>query len=465
MTKGMAVRRALLGSEHPRVRAAARRAGVHVLESHVVAALSAADGHPVAPDPDTTGIEHADPLDDPAPAVRVTAVVGGIHQQDGARWARVLSDPSPQVRKAAATHGYLTPAFVWTGLTNDPDPAVRKAVASSRWAPSAVQRRLLSDTNPGVAAAAEATDPLSRAVRVRPSLPADREITLPVSNTHDPRIRLLDCTAVTLTLDQQQQLSTAARAGIADRTAARGRVIEQFGTSRAARWVVHRWERWCSVFALPAPASSQIWWEKQLAAPFADVADADDRITRALALFDAVLGLAAAPHTLAASTDPDDTTSDGHGRAVEQDPADLALLTSPWEQVCLPTSVTPDTVYGPRTPAVRRLLTTAARLPRTRLDTLLTTRISIDHHTWTTARRAAVDLVTGSAEPIYATHFLFWDTVAVAEIAAWEHPTDPLLAEALWGAATVTLHAEYLSGATVEILARPAVAAELLQPS
>lgn len=46
----------------------------------------------------------------------MTAVVNGIHRQDGTRWARVLADPSSQVRKAAATHGYCTPQFVWTGL-------------------------------------------------------------------------------------------------------------------------------------------------------------------------------------------------------------------------------------------------------------------------------------------------------------------------------------------------------------
>jgi hypothetical protein len=180
--EGLAVRRALLDSPTARVRTAARRAGVHVFDSVVLAALSAADGRPASVA--AAAAEPADPLDDPAPSVRVTAIVGGIHQQDGVRWARVLADPSAQVRKAAATHGYFTPSFVWTALAQDAEPSVRKAVASSRWAPTELQRRLLSDTSPQVASAATASDPLSRPVRVRPSLPEDGSIMLPVSFSH-----------------------------------------------------------------------------------------------------------------------------------------------------------------------------------------------------------------------------------------------------------------------------------------
>jgi hypothetical protein len=86
---------------------------VHVTDSHIEAAFAAAHGHPVTVDPETT-LAPADPLDDEAPAVRATAVANGIHRQDGTRWARVLADPSAQIRKAAATHGWGTPRFVWT---------------------------------------------------------------------------------------------------------------------------------------------------------------------------------------------------------------------------------------------------------------------------------------------------------------------------------------------------------------
>jgi hypothetical protein len=453
--EGLAVRRALLGSDQPRVRAAARRAGVHVLDSHISAALSAAHGHPITPDPETmAGAEQTDPLDDPAPAVRVTAVVNGIYRQDGTRWARVLADPSAQVRKAAATHGHLTPQFVWTALAADPDPAVRKAVASSRWAPAELQRRLLSDTVPQVSAAADTRDPLSRAVRVRPSLPADGSIMLPVSYSHDPRIRLLDITAATLTLDQQRRLAEAARRGRPERAEARDRVIRRLGASKAARWVADRWERWCQVFAVPAPVDAIGWVDKQVVAPFRDPDADDDRVVGALALFDAVLGLAAAPDRNCVKNDRD---------AIDQD-SEVALLTGPWEQVCLPTLVIEDTVYGPRTPAARQLLTTAARLPRANVDALLTTRIDVDDQQWKTARNEAKEAVAGPAGHLYAAHFLFWDTVAVAELAAWERPTDPLLADALWGATTVALRAEELSATTIATLIRPCTAAGLTPP-
>ncbi|MGP4027163.1 hypothetical protein [Actinomadura sp. 3N407] len=463
--QGLAVRRALLDNASPRVRAAARRAGLHVLDSHIFAALSAADGQPVPVDAAASGMEMADPLDDPAPSVRMTAITNGISEQDGARWARVLADPSPQVRKAAATRGYFTPSFVWAALAKDPDPAVRAAVAHSRWAPAELQRRLLSDVDPKVATAAEARDPLSRPVGVRPSLPADGEVMLPVSFTHDQQLRRLDFTAVTLNLTQQHHLAIAARTTTEARAEARARVIARLGTSRAARWVADRWERWCDVFAVPAPAHSMIGLERRLAAPFVGAATADDRVTSALALFDAVLGLAAAPGFAVPDHRPEHRSDALHASAKEQneqEAADLALLTGPWEQVLLPTPVTVDTVYGPRTPAARRLLTTAARLPRARLDSVLTTRISIDDQRWRSARREAVDAVAGPHDQVYAAHFLFWDAVTAAELAAWQRPTDPLLADALWAAGAVVLYGEQMSAATVEILTSPCAAAGLL---
>lgn len=299
---------------------------------------------------------------------------------------------------------------MWAGLAEDTDPGVRAAVAHSRWAPAELQRRLLSDADPKVATAAEARDPLSLPVRVRPGLPSDGEIMLPVSFTHDQQLRRLDLTAVTLTLTQQHELAIAARADTRARAEARARVIARLGTSRAADWVAHRWERWCDVFAVPAPAHSMIGLERRLAAPFVGVATADDRVIGALALFDAVLGLAAAPgfampdHWFEHRSDVLHTSAKEQN---EQEAADLVLLTGPWEQVLLPVQVTENTVYGPRTPAARHLLTTAARLPRARLDSLLTARISIDDQRWRSARREAVDAVAGLHDHVYAAHFLF----------------------------------------------------------
>jgi hypothetical protein len=278
--------------------------------------------------------------------------------------------------------------------------------------------------------------------------------------SHDPRIRLLDITAATLTLDQQQRLADAARHDQPARTEARDRVIRRLGATTAARWVADRWERWCQVFAVPAPAHALSWVDNQLAAPFRDLDSADDRVVGALALFDAVLGLAVAPERNGVNTDRDATDHD----ATDQD-AEVALLTGPWEHVCLPTLVTEDTVYGPRTPAARQFLTTAARLPRTRIDTLLTARIDIGDQQWKTARNEAKEAITGRAGHLYAAHFLFWDTVAVAELATWERPTDPLLADALWGATTVALRAEELSAATTATLIQPCTTAGLTLPT
>jgi hypothetical protein len=322
---------------------------------------------------------------------------------------------------------------------------VRKAVAASRWAPAELQRLLLSDADPSVAAAAEARDPLSRQVRVHPSLPADGGIMLPVSYTRDPRIRLLDVTAATLTLGQQRQLAEAARAGRTARAEARDRVIGGLGTHLAhadADWIADRWGRWTQVFAVPAPISTLGWARDRAAAPFRGLDTADDRVTGALALFDAVLGLAAAPDS-------------------DQGDADRALLTQPWERVCLPTTHTADTVYGARTASARQCLTSAARLPRSTLDAMLTTRIGIDQQQWRDARNDAIDVAAGPDGHVYAARFLFWDAVAVAELAARETPTDPLLADALWGAATAAAYADTLSATTIAILTRPWTAAGL----
>jgi hypothetical protein len=137
------------------------------------------------------------------------------------------------------------------------------------------------------------------------------------------------------------------------------------------------------------------------------------------------------------------------------------LLTGPWERVCLPTTHTADTVYGARTASARQCLTSAARLPRSTLDAVLTTRIGIDQQQWRAARNEAIDVAAGPEGHVYAAHFLFWDAVAVAELAVREKPTDPLLADALWGAATAAAYADTLAATTIAILTRPWTAAGL----
>ena len=90
-------------------------------------------------------------------------------------------------------------------------------------------------------------------------------------------------------------------------------MIGHLGTHVAhadADWVADRWGRWTQVFAVPAPISTLGWARDRAAAPFRGLDTADDRVTGVLALFDAVLGLAAAPDT-------------------DQGDADRALLTQP----------------------------------------------------------------------------------------------------------------------------------------
>lgn len=99
------------------------------------------------------------------------------------------------------------------------------------------------------------------------------------------------------------------------------------------------------------------------------------------------------------------------------------------------------------------------------MDTLLTTRIGIDDQQSKTAKNEAKEAIAGPAGHLYAAHFLFWDTVAVAELATWERPTDPLLVDALWGATTVALRAEELSAATIATLIRPCTTAGLTLPN
>ncbi len=160
---GQAVLRSLLEDPAPRVRAAARRTGLHTTAGQIHAMLAAVYGE--APREAVPEPPAPDALDDPDPRVRAT-VIRSIAALDGRRWARVLSDESAAVRAAAAI-GYWTPRWVWARLVSDPDPRVRKAVARSRWAPPELLRRLLSDADKAVADAARTREPL----RMRVALP------------------------------------------------------------------------------------------------------------------------------------------------------------------------------------------------------------------------------------------------------------------------------------------------------
>jgi hypothetical protein len=109
----------------------------------------------------------------------------------------------------------------------------------------------------------------------------------------------------------------------------------------------------------------------------------------------------------------------------------------------------------PHTPELRRRLTDLARRPRTVADALLTARLDVDPGQWAHAKAEAVDLAPGPHQHVYAGHHLFWDCVIVAELATGEHPTDPLLADAIWGAAATIAWADRMPPGVVDVLTRP----------
>lgn len=149
------IRRALLDDPEDRVRAAARRSGLHTTETNVRAALDLTYGatpEQAEATADTLFVT-ADPIDDPSPHVRATAVLTTT-RADIDRWTRLTEDPSVLVRTAVIRNGYLAPMQIWQRLASDPDPRVRRGVASSRWAPSRVRAGLENDDDPAVARAA-----------------------------------------------------------------------------------------------------------------------------------------------------------------------------------------------------------------------------------------------------------------------------------------------------------------------
>lgn len=171
---GIAVRETLLGDDAARVRTAARRNGVQVTQTDISALMEAhyqrhssilggspdarvaAAHQPVEPPLPLrwSGLVVGDPLDDPDPRVRATAVRSGV-LRDPDRWQRVVTDPSHVVRGAAATHGYLTPRPVWDRLADDTDRRVRLKVVRSRWVSPLLLRRMTGDPDPAVRALAQ----------------------------------------------------------------------------------------------------------------------------------------------------------------------------------------------------------------------------------------------------------------------------------------------------------------------
>jgi hypothetical protein len=170
-----------------------------------------------------------------------------------------------------------------------------------------------------------------------------------------------------------------------------------------------------------------------------------DYLSGVLAVFDAGLAIAAAP------IDPADT-------------ADYELLTAPWRRACLPSRFTPGSAYGPHTQPTLVLLRRARSLPSARVWAIRRGRATTDHDHWALARDKVNDAALAWGYPLRP-RCLFWEAVPAAEDAAGQSPTDPYLADALWGAAAAQAFAGRLSLETITTLAAPWHAAGLSLPT
>lgn len=163
-------------------------------------------------------------------------------------------------------------------------------------------------------------------------------------------------------------------------------------------------------------------------------------------MYDAGLAIAAAP-------------SDPTGQAA------YPLLSRPWRRACLPSRFTSATAYGvTHTQPALAVLRRARSLWPEPVDAIRRARASIDAVEWTAARHEVVDAAVAWGHP-FRPQCLFWEAVPAAEDAANESPTDPLLADALWGAAATAAFAGHLTDATSRLLASPWRAAGLTLPT
>jgi hypothetical protein len=163
-----------------------------------------------------------------------------------------------------------------------------------------------------------------------------------------------------------------------------------------------------------------------------------------LAVFDAGLGIAAAP-------------------AGDTETAAYQLLTGPWRRTCLPSRFTPSTAYGPHTQPALALLRQARTLAPAAVTRIRRGRAVLESVEWGTARRDVEDSALAWGYP-FRSRCLFWEAVPAAENAAGESPTDPCLAEALWGAAATQAFAGRLGPDTREVLTTPWCSAGLTLP-
>ncbi len=242
------------------------------------------------------------------------------------------------------------------------------------------------------------------------------------------RRTMLDVTIARLDVDRIVEMGELA-ASPAERAVARIAVVGRVSRLETDGWLATRWYRWARIFGLPPLPASPTPAARLLLAPY----DAIDRVHRrlapyvngVLAIFDA--GLALAP-------------------GVPDGPQSTEVLLRGWTEACLPTTLTPGTAYGPRTPEVEDVLRHAwAASPAARLRAHRA-RAAIPAHQWNAACGAVDDASTVCGAPFLA-RCLFGEALSVT--------ADSGLADAVWGAAVAAAFRDDLPEPTRDLLASP----------
>lgn len=247
----------------------------------------------------------------------------------------------------------------------------------------------------------------------------------------------LDVTVANLGFEQLERLAGMVEAS-AGLSAVRGQLIAALPEQgELAGRLASRWVRWAGLFGLPQPDLS-LSPRHVLGHPYRLVTSAEldpAYVQGVVAVFDAGLGIAAAP-----------VTPDG----------DVACerLTAAWRRVCLPSRFTPASAYGPHTQPALALLRQARDLAPGTAARVLAARIGLDPAAWSGARTEVSDAGIEWGFP-FRSQSLFWEAVPAAEAAARQSPTDPALADALWGAAAAHAFTGRLTPATAALLRTP----------
>ncbi|HEY0813328.1 MAG TPA: hypothetical protein VGE11_08585 [Pseudonocardia sp.] len=246
------------------------------------------------------------------------------------------------------------------------------------------------------------------------------------------RRTMLDVTIARLDVDRVVEMGELA-ASPEERSVARIAVISRISRMESEGWLATRWYRWARIFGLPSLPTAPTPAAQLLLAPYDAVGHVHRRlapyVAGVLSVFDA--GLALAP-------------------GVPDEPETTEVLLRGWTEACLPTTLTPGTAYGPRTPQVEEVLRHAwAASPAARLRAQRA-RAAIPAYAWNAACGAVDDASTICGAPFLA-RCLFGEALSVT--------ADGELADAVWGAAVSAAFHDDLPEPTRDLLATPLRAA------